>query len=208
MKKKSDSCFCGLLLSCFRWKRFRSSTVSDTVQPEVPQDRQNEGAVGKTDVPQPTCDYNVIFFAYSVCRDSWMFALHKEQQKNKLWTSIYILAFLFLISVAVFLPFDFKEDGFWKYVWNNWEFFVLQIILIIYIIYYYCRKFKHLNNWSKKYQSMVEDLDENKGVYLECTKNENNRMSSFINKYRYDNWMEQKEMVVKKKGQSKEPKDH
>ena len=85
--------------------------------------------------PLPDADACASLLAYSICRDSWRFALLNERQKAKIWmSSIFSIAVLLLFITAILL-FTFK-----LFESINWLFITIaiigRVILFITIAYY------------------------------------------------------------------------
>lgn len=107
---------------------------------------------------------------------------------------VWLFAAIVFFAIAFFIKTNFRD-----FIYNNWGTILLLIILIGLIGLYYWHGYRNLNKWFNHYQSMLKDLDKNKGVYLECTKDDKDRMSNFINKYRHDKYLEQARKQQQKK---------
>lgn len=123
--------------------------------------------------------------AYSICQDSWRFALQKEREKAKMWTSIGIVVLLFFI--AAFLL---SVSNLCKFL--HWFSFTILAVVGIAMIAYYIYSFKTMGKWFKYNAEMLKQLSKPEINLIKCSSETKELMANFINQCRYDKWMERK----------------
>ena len=140
--------------------------------------------------PLPDADACASLLAYSICRDSWRFALLNERQKAKIWmSSIFSIAVLLLFITAILL-FTFK-----LFESINWLCITIAIIggVILFItIAYYIFEFRSRKKWFEYNTDMLIQLSKPEINLIECSPKSQELMTNLINQYRYDKWMEEK----------------
>lgn len=161
------------------------SSAPDTPNTTPPNEKIDDNQQ-KARASFPYDDACASLLAYSICQDSWRFALQNERQKAKYWTSIFKVIFLLLITAI--LLFKLCES-------INWLFITIVVIggiTLLGVLGYYIFEFINRKQWFKYNTDMLIQLSKLEINLIECSPKCQERMTNFINQYRYDKWMEEK----------------
>mgnify|MGYP001776340461 CR=1 FL=1 len=161
------------------------SSAPDTPNTTPPNEKTDDKQQN-AHAPFPYDDACASLLAYSICQDSWRFALQNERQKAKYWTSIFKVIFLLLITAI--LLFKLCES-------INWLFITIAVIggiTLLGALVYYIFECIYRKQWFKYNTDMLIQLSKPEINLIECSPKSRERMTNFINQYRYDKWMEEK----------------
>lgn len=164
----------------------------------------------------PYDDACTSLLAYSICQDSWRFALQKEREKAKMWTSIGIVVLLFFIAFETFQfcaadtsnIADTSNAAVTSNTTNTANavdtsnaanklscpngFIIALIGIGVAIAIYYFHEFRSREKWFKYNTEMLIQLSKPEINLIKCSSNTKEQMTNLINQYRYDKWMEGK----------------
>lgn len=160
--------------------------------------------------PLPDADACASLLAYSICMESWRLALQKEQNRVKKLRFIFIGILLSIIAACLLCTYKFFIDAFKAYqlyisdTTNGAnklscpdDFFIVFIYIVgailLFTAAYYIFERRNRKQWFKYNIEMLNHLSENRTSLIVCDSNTKDRMTSLINQYRCDKWVEEKE---------------
>lgn len=83
---------------------------------------------------------------------------------------------------------------------------ILICIGVVIVIYYYISEFRNQNKWLEYNIEMLNHLSENRTSLIVCDSNTKDRMTSLINQYRCDKWVEKKKKQEQEQEQEQNQK--
>ena len=75
---------------------------------------------------------------------------------------------------------------------NGFIIFIIICLGVAIVIYYYISEFRNQNKWLEYNIEMLNHLSENRTSLIVCDSKTKDRMTSLINQYRCDKWVEEK----------------